>query len=751
VAALESGGEEAEAQALARVYDLAYHFDAAGEKRKGWIYGLLAAEQARRQSALEVAVNNYALAKRNSGETANAVRYRIAEGYGEALMLLGRYEEANEQLPGVIDLVEDAERKARIEALQGEIAFKQALIDRSIAIYERGLGRLGVWVPRTSLGLVVGLLREAIIQGTHSLWPSRLHQQASTGRGELVIRLLNRITHPILFRNTVKLAWVAFSGMNRAELLPPSRQLTSCYGLHSTIMSMLGWSRRGATYGDRAIAIARARNDLFGLGLSCNYKGIGLYAAARYEAGLAVLAEAVAAFEKMGDFSELHFAHFHRGCCHFGLGNLAQAIAAARWVFASSARLGDSRTMCSSWLWARATRGNIPFDELKSCIPCRPDDIMSTVHALLAEGYWHTFHGRTAEALQVYERAAEMVRKSLCVNSHTILVMPMLAMGLRLHAEAMQPQDAQQAEQLRKRAYRVAKWATRLTSLFPAAYPLALRERALILAAYGKTKKALKFADKSCAVADAQKAKFEHAQSLLVRGKLAKELGLPEAEEQIRSAEVALDAIERPVREAAARQASGATPATQPDSVRQKPVEPAQPAEAAPPVAPRRSLVGPVVAVLVALVGAVLVGQLLGWCTGYVLGFVSGAVVGNLQGGTEAGVGLGAALGRVALPVLALAGWLLVRWGLRHYEATAPWRSGGKPTPPPAPVRYGLFVVLGVGLLGLWMIPAALGIGLGGILASACGANSGPWATAMPALGGALGLALPFLVWRRAR
>jgi two-component system sensor kinase len=172
---------------------------------------------------------------------------------------------------------------------------------------------------------------------------------------------------------------------------------------------------------------------------------------------------------------------------------------------------------------------------------------MSTVHGMLAEGRWHSYHGRTTEALETYERAAELVRKSLCVNAHTILTVPMLAMGLRLHADAVEPKDTQQAEHLRRRACRVAKWATRLTRLFPAAYPIALRERALILAARGKIKKALKYADKSSTVAEAQRAKYEHAQSLLVRGELAKQLGMPGAEEQVRTAEAAIQAIEQPL------------------------------------------------------------------------------------------------------------------------------------------------------------------------------------------------------------
>ena len=63
---VERDDEAGEAAALPRRTDLAYHYDAAGDALEGATYGLLAAEQARRQSALEVAVNNYALASRNA-------------------------------------------------------------------------------------------------------------------------------------------------------------------------------------------------------------------------------------------------------------------------------------------------------------------------------------------------------------------------------------------------------------------------------------------------------------------------------------------------------------------------------------------------------------------------------------------------------------------------------------------------------------------------------------------------------------
>ncbi len=297
--------------------------------------------------------------------------------------------------------------------------------------------------------------------------------------------------------------------------------------------------------------IARQFNDVLGQGYSSNYQGIGHYTSARYEPGLTSLDEAIEAFEKAGDLYELHLAHFHKGCCHFGLGNLTEAIAEGRWVFSSSARIGDSRTLCSSYLWARATRGNIPFEELKSCFPCRPDDVMSTVHGIMAEGHWHSFHGRTEESVRAFERAGQMVLKSLCVNAHTILTLPNLVGALRKRAEAVELDNPRLSDQLRRRASGLAKWATRITLLFPAAHPISLRERSLILQSCGKSKKALEFADKSCAVAKAQHAKFEHAQSLLVRGTIARQLGLPEADEQIRSARESLDEIESAIAPAA--------------------------------------------------------------------------------------------------------------------------------------------------------------------------------------------------------
>jgi hypothetical protein len=120
----------------------------------------------------------------------------------------------------------------------------------------------------------------------------------------------------------------------------------------------------------------------------------------------------------------------------------------------------------------------------------------------------------------------------------------MLAAALRRHADRVHGKNTSQSARLRRRAYRLALWSARITRVVPAAYPFALRELSTLLAERGKLAKALRVADKSCAVALGQKAKYEHAQSLLVRGTIARRLGQRAADEQIHAAEAALNSIE---------------------------------------------------------------------------------------------------------------------------------------------------------------------------------------------------------------
>jgi hypothetical protein len=188
--------------------------------------------------------------------------------------------------------------------------------------------------------------------------------------------------------------------------------------------------------------------------------------------------------------------------------------------------------------------------------------------------------------------------------------------------------------------------------------------------------------------------------------------------------------------------------------------------ESAPaPVAPggtRRSLRRAVLAGLGVLLMAVLLGHIVGASVGYVVGFLAGAAEGNLRAWTREGMRTGSAVGRVAVPVLLILAQGLMWWARRHFAAAELRPPSDGPAPAPALLRHGLRVGIWLLVVAVCAIPAALGIALGGLVAGWClplvdalGGDRDQWGTPLTVglggVGGLLGLALPVLLWRKAR
>jgi hypothetical protein len=306
---------------------------------------------------------------------------------------------------------------------------------------------------------------------------------------------------------------------------------------------------RGST---TALAIGKETGDIWLQGIASNYRGIGCYASARFQEGKLNCRQAITAFDQAGDQWEMNLAHFHVGCCHLGEGNLEGAINEAVTTIHHSNRIGDSRIMCASWLLARTTSGDFDFESIRPLFPDRPDDVMSTTHGRLAEAQYYLRHGRMSEAVATVELAWADIRQYKCFNSHTILVLPMMAKACRLHADQLRDTDPKVASKLSKRSLRFAVWAARVTRFIPAAYPMSLREAADCYRAVGKTRKALRLAEKSCQVAEKQSAKYEYAQSDLLRAELKQSLGIDGSLQELENAKAELERYQAVIDEAMA-------------------------------------------------------------------------------------------------------------------------------------------------------------------------------------------------------
>ena len=326
--------ERIEATAPDRVFELAYHFDAAGDGQRALPYAIQAAERARAQYSLDVAATHYRMALAACTEPGqDGTRAAVAEGLGDVLTLQGSYEEATAHLETAMALAETDYTRAVLGGKLGDVAFRRG--DQRLARehLERAVRQLNRRLPRRSPALVVALLVEVVVQVAHTLLPRLFvgrRSREGADREFLAIRLYSRLAYVYWFSaGKIPCAWVHLREMNLAERYPPSPELAQAYSEHAPVMTMAPWFSRGIAYARRSLAIRRDLGDLWGQGQSLNFYGVVLYAASRYRESIEQCREAIRLLDQTGDRWEANTASWHVAFAHYRLGELAEAQAVA--------------------------------------------------------------------------------------------------------------------------------------------------------------------------------------------------------------------------------------------------------------------------------------------------------------------------------------------------------------------------------------------------------------------------------------
>jgi two-component system sensor kinase len=537
-----------------RVYELAYHFDAAGESRQALPYALAAAEQARAQHSLPVAEQQYRIAQRGLGEADEATRYRIAEGLGDILMLRGRYEQAAQEFEAALTLAQNEVSRAQVEGKLGELAFKRGDVKTAGERIERALRLLGRRIPRSSVAFFLLALWEILVQALHSLLPGVfLARRRLEGADKelLTLRLYSRLAHLYWFhRGTLPTLWAHLRELNLAERYPPTLELAQAYSEHAPVMSLIPWFRRGIAFAERSLAIRKSFGDLWGQGQSLHFYGIILYASSRFQECIEKCREAIRLLERTGDHWEVNIARYQIAASLYRLGDLPGAVAEAQRMYQSGVDLGDAQaTGISLDIWARASLGKVPQDVIQAELARPQKDVQRNAQVLAAEGVRLLFDHQPVAAATVLEQGQHLVEAAGVRNAWVAPLLPWLATALRQAAEAATDLTPGRRHLLLRRARSAARRALRLARKFQNELPHALRENALIAAAHGRLRRAYRLFAESMAVAERQGSIYERAQTMQARGRIGMELGWAGAAQDLAAARETLDVLEAAIKE----------------------------------------------------------------------------------------------------------------------------------------------------------------------------------------------------------
>jgi two-component system sensor kinase len=526
-------------------FDLSYHFDAAGEYERALPFALAAAEKARSQYTLHIAEELCRIAERGAAARDRATRYRVVDALGDVLMLRGRYEEAGQKFRQAVELAEGDVDKAEIEGKLGELAFKQGDMKGATAANERALQMLGKRIPHGRRAFLLQFLVEGFIQVLHTLLPRAFLAKKSLVGAEkalLAAHLDIRLAYAYWFAGgRIPCLWAHLRSMNRLERYPLTTDLAYAYASHAAGMSLIGLFQRGLAYSRKSVAMYKTLGDLWGQALALNFRGTTLYAASRFEECIENNREAIRLLLRTGDVWEASLARYHVACSQFRLGDLTSAARGLESIYESVVELGDivaSGAMMD--VWAQCVGGRLPTGVLPTELARVRTDTQVTAQLLIAEGVRLFWLDQEGEAAHYFGKAHQVAEAGGVRSSYVRPALPWLASALRRQAAKTAHLTPERRARLLEQAALAAKRALNVARTFQNELPHALREVGLVACMQGQARRGRRYLDESLAVASRQKARYEHAQTLLMRGIVGKELGWSRAEEDMEQARAAL-------------------------------------------------------------------------------------------------------------------------------------------------------------------------------------------------------------------
>jgi len=534
-----------------RAFDVAYHFDAAGESPRALPHALASAAQARSQFALELAERQYRIAERGAADAPQSTRFHIAKGLGEVLLLRSRFAEAVRSFELAFDLAADGQARAEVAERRGQLELKRGELRAACQHAEAALRHAGRWVPRSTFACTLLCLWEVLIQMLHT-WLPRLfvarRSLQSAARDLFAIRLYHSMNGPYFFaRGAVWAMWAHLRDVNLCERYPPTADLGRAYGAHGgPLAGFPGLWERGISMTTKGAQLCAGFGDVWGQAQALTFRALVLHSASRLSESLETAQQAARLFDRIGDRWEGHTGLCFAALSLFRLGDLAGALDMAQQLWQRGTEIHDVHAL--AWgldLWARATDGQVPLELIGPEVErSRSGEHVQTSSIVMqAEGQRLLGAGRSGEAAAVFAEAAERTRRDAGffhdLNAPLVVY---LATALRLQAQSFAPATAEERETLLTRAERAAAAAVKLARKFRNSLPQALRDAAQLAAMRGRLDDARRLFDESVATADRFEARYERALSIRARAELGEVVGWPGAAQE-RSA--AMSELER--------------------------------------------------------------------------------------------------------------------------------------------------------------------------------------------------------------
>lgn len=517
------------------VFDIARHFDAAGECGQARPYARIAAEHARSQHALVAAEQQYRIIQRSFAAADETPDFETLDGLGDILMLSGRYDDAESIFLEAMGVAAGPVAYAQAELKRGELAFKRDEKAKAIELWESALRRLGGRIPGNRIQIAMSAVREILVQGAHTIFQNRLtarFDREPKQSERLIWQLYSRLAHGYWYvSGKVPVLFAHLRGMNLAERYKATPELAQAYSEHAPAMTLIPWNSRGIGYGRRSLKIRTQMDDVWGQGQSRHFLAIALYSASKFEECIDVGRQGVRILEQAGDYWEKHIAQYQVAASLYRVGRFQEAVELCQEAYTSGRDVGDDQ-VCGNIIevWARASKGAVPVEIMERELSLERSDVQCQSHVWLARGVQLANAGDHSRALHALNEGIRVAHDAGILNTYVSPLYAWKATVLRMQLEV----DAPILQSNRKRILRAHRRASlrawTIALRFRNELPHVLRELAWAAFFRDKKRKTFRLLRQSCSMAEQHGAQYELIQSKLVLARAEIEWGVEGAE-----------------------------------------------------------------------------------------------------------------------------------------------------------------------------------------------------------------------------
>ena len=452
----------------------------------------------------------------DEGAALGEARRKAHRGLGDALTVLGRYDDALDAYAAALQHSSTEEARADVLGRTATARFSKGELRIAAGHLTDALGHLGDRVPEDRPRLLASIGASAARLGARLAWRRPITADHLRAIESLRVRLLNRLTYIHYSFSMERAVATHLAALAAAERIAATRDGAETFAHHGVLFAgIVPVSSR--FYARRAVAVCRREGHLamqmtaeLMAGLTFTFQGRFGEATAHYRA-------AIALYPKVGDVNVLQTARENLAYALLYRGDHADALAEASLSLGLAERAGDIRGTCNSGCHvalAAARLGDLSrarrvAGDTMTALASLDDHV---VHAIA-----HTVVGRIALASGERDEARAALERAVAIADEHKLVQEEVAAAYIELAELFADVPAPPVE-----TARLLDKARALARRFPAHRGPTLRAEARILARRGDRRAALHALSRALDALHERGMRHEEARTWEVMASLAK-------------------------------------------------------------------------------------------------------------------------------------------------------------------------------------------------------------------------------------